>query len=134
MSTTTCDVPWATSFFSGLVNISGPPKPNPVLRIEKNEYVYTAYLTSSAMPIQIQSIDTKGTSCMEEKGYTFIWNIAENVLYNKILTPIQKVYQHQGAKNFYDALKQCNVETEVKYSTQVSRRALHASLPWKDAL
>ena len=132
-SATTCDATWAAAFISGLLNLNGPPQSTPKLSIEKNGHTYKAWLTSTAMPILVQTINTKGISCMNTNGYTFETELVENTIYNRLHTQYAIVYTSEGATNFYDALKQCNVETDIKYITQTSRGSKQATLAWKDS-
>ena len=78
--------------------------------------------------------DTKGSECMETHGYQFEWRLDTDVLYPKLPAELQKVHIREDAKNFYDALKQCNVETEIEYSTKKLSRTQHISLLWKDSI
>ena len=135
MSTAThCDATWVAAFVSGLLNLNGPPPSTPKLSIEKNGDTYKAWLTSTAMPILVQTIDTKGIPCMNTHGYTFETELVEYSIYNRLHTQYATVHTNKGATNFYDALKQCNVETDIKYITQTSRGSKQATLAWKDSV
>ena len=134
MSTTTCDVSWAAAFLTGLFNLNGAPPSKPVLHVEKNGDKYDAWLTSSGKPLLMHKVDTKGIECMEANGYQFVWRLDTDVLHSNLSAELQKVHIRENAKNFYDALKQCNVETEITYSTKNMGYHHRITLPWKDAV